>query len=441
MELTVPIIWAVLGFLAILAVVLLYLGLFQDRSRGRPRCPRCWYHMTGAPSLVCPECGHDARNPKRLYRTRRRRWAIVLAVLMAACCYYSWLVRIRVVELEEPLAFALRPTVHVMATFRNAPMSQVNGLANRIKRFGLWPWEERLLLWVLEPYFTGSRPQVRASWSIALVPLSAAADKSERSFDRLFALHKDPDRTVVHAVLWELSRHARRLDDERLAAVLKTHEKNYTTRWSSTAEPILLEMIRRNRPAFREQAKRWAGNPPVDNTFKTKENLALLTALRRMEGKPGPVCVFVGGSQVIECTAAKQPPVDVRIRNADTDKEALGLRAGGDYRLGSRAHWRFEVCDERGNLMPVKPLEYDAGGVGSGFRMLEFGQSYETRLEMDEYIEPLAPGRYRVRVLYHDSRPIAGMEDFSGLIVFKSDPFELIVRPAGPHSRPGSAGQ
>ncbi len=215
------------------------------------------------------------------------------------------------------------------------------------------------------------------------MPLSAAAGKSERCFDRVFALQNDPDRSVVHAALWDISRHARRLDDERLAVVLKTHEENYKTRWNSPAEAILLEMVRRNRPTFTEQVKRWAGSPPVDDTFKTKENLALVTALRRMEGKPDPLYVFMSGPQVIESTAAKLPPVEVSIRNVDADKEALGLRAGGDYRLGSRAHWRFEVRDERGNLMPVKPLRYDEGGVGSGFRMLESGQSYETRLEME----------------------------------------------------------
>jgi len=91
---TVPIIWAVLVLFAGLTVLLLYLGLFQDRSRGRPRCPKCWYNMTGAPSLICPECGHDACDPKRLHRTRRRRWAIVLSVPTPFCCYESWLVRV-----------------------------------------------------------------------------------------------------------------------------------------------------------------------------------------------------------------------------------------------------------------------------------------------------------------------------------------------------------
>src|SRR5512134_3701851 len=111
---TVPIIWAVLVLFAALTMLLLYLGLFQDRSRGRPRCPKCWYNMTGAPSLVCPECGHDARHERRLYRTRRQRWALVCAVLTAGGCGYQWLVRIRVAELNEPIRSALRPTGYLL---------------------------------------------------------------------------------------------------------------------------------------------------------------------------------------------------------------------------------------------------------------------------------------------------------------------------------------
>ena len=46
-------------------------GLFGDRSKGRPRCPRCWYDMTGAKACVCSECGHDAIYERRLYKNRR----------------------------------------------------------------------------------------------------------------------------------------------------------------------------------------------------------------------------------------------------------------------------------------------------------------------------------------------------------------------------------
>ena len=70
------------------AIGLLYFGLWGDRSKGRLRCPKCWYDMTGsfeAGKLVCPECGMDASVEKRLKKNHRRWWAILpsLPVVLA----------------------------------------------------------------------------------------------------------------------------------------------------------------------------------------------------------------------------------------------------------------------------------------------------------------------------------------------------------------------
>ena len=78
------------------AIGLLYWGLWGDRSKGRLRCPKCWYGMEGsfvAGALTCPECGHDARQEKRLKKNHRRWWAMVLTVvLLTPHCYagYIW---------------------------------------------------------------------------------------------------------------------------------------------------------------------------------------------------------------------------------------------------------------------------------------------------------------------------------------------------------------
>src|SRR5262245_34182814 len=80
-------VWALAAMLGAGALVMLYRALWQDRARGRSRCPRCWFDMGGAPGLVCPECGHDAGTPARLGRTRRHYGRMVIAVLLggAAC--------------------------------------------------------------------------------------------------------------------------------------------------------------------------------------------------------------------------------------------------------------------------------------------------------------------------------------------------------------------
>jgi hypothetical protein len=66
--------WTLVAF----GVTFILWGLFADRSRGRRRCPRCWYSMEGIESAACPECGHDAGRQRRLYRTRRH-WRMAAA--------------------------------------------------------------------------------------------------------------------------------------------------------------------------------------------------------------------------------------------------------------------------------------------------------------------------------------------------------------------------
>jgi len=72
----------VYGVFTVVATGSVLYGLYGDPSRDSKRCPACWYDMRGSERLVCPECGHDARNEKRLYKTRRRWWAVVLGCLM-----------------------------------------------------------------------------------------------------------------------------------------------------------------------------------------------------------------------------------------------------------------------------------------------------------------------------------------------------------------------
>ncbi|MBK7406234.1 MAG: hypothetical protein IPJ41_16920 [Phycisphaerales bacterium] len=70
--------------------VLIGWGLRGDRSRGRRRCPRCWYdmrstlHEARGASLRCPECGHAPRGERDLYRTRRFSRAVRLGAAFIA---------------------------------------------------------------------------------------------------------------------------------------------------------------------------------------------------------------------------------------------------------------------------------------------------------------------------------------------------------------------
>ncbi len=67
-------------------------GPFGDRSKGRARCPKCWYDMRGPrpgrEGLACPECGYDARKERQLYKDRRRWRAIVPGLALALVSGY-----------------------------------------------------------------------------------------------------------------------------------------------------------------------------------------------------------------------------------------------------------------------------------------------------------------------------------------------------------------
>lgn len=64
-----------------IGLLLLAWALLWDRSKGRRRCPECWYDMSGG-GLTCPECGKTVKRERKLRRTRRRwRWAMLGFVL------------------------------------------------------------------------------------------------------------------------------------------------------------------------------------------------------------------------------------------------------------------------------------------------------------------------------------------------------------------------
>ena len=74
-------------FVLALGLSVLLWALFSDRSKGRERCPGCWYDMSGAPgdaAIRCPECGRAAYSRREFRRTRRRWRLAVLALFLVA---------------------------------------------------------------------------------------------------------------------------------------------------------------------------------------------------------------------------------------------------------------------------------------------------------------------------------------------------------------------
>ena len=155
------------GLVVACGSVLLLWALFWDRARGRRRCGRCWYDMTGAREgtaghLRCPECGAVARRESRLRRTRRRwKWAAVAllvvlagrAVMLTPEYRRGWqrvIPMTVLVELAAP-ADPIRPPSFVPGTFFSGvtpvPTSFRRELTEAVwTRFGqqkFWGWQGR----------------------------------------------------------------------------------------------------------------------------------------------------------------------------------------------------------------------------------------------------------------------------------------------------------
>jgi hypothetical protein len=78
-----------MALVTLVGLLLVYRGLWGDHSKGRVRCPKCWYDMRGSlPRMTCPECGHDAGQEGRLHNTRRRWGRAVVGILLVLLSAY-----------------------------------------------------------------------------------------------------------------------------------------------------------------------------------------------------------------------------------------------------------------------------------------------------------------------------------------------------------------
>ena len=65
------------------------------------------------------------------------------------------------------------------------------------------------------------------------------------------------------------------------------------------------------------------------------------------------------------------------------------------------------------------------GGMYSRDRMSR-GDALGTVLPLENHVEALPPGKYRVRIHYHDRRHIGNPDEILGRITVASEPFELV---------------
>jgi hypothetical protein len=223
------------------------------------------------------------------------------------------------------------------------------------------------------------------------------------------------------------------LPDKRLQElwnVLRDPNRGLLDRNGTNQERLLSEMSRRGGKSWEEflavDLKRVATH---HDQFQTDErNLERLTALRRIQGKSDPVVVQIRQRELTS-TFPELPELDAELVNVDRDQESVNLQLGGDYRSGRSELWRIEATDGTGHVLGPGDWVAIMGGGLSSTRVLAFGERQEMSLDVGSFVPMLVPGNYSLQALYHDRLEIAGRASTENLIVCRSSPIKLTVKP------------
>jgi hypothetical protein len=151
--------WLSGGAVGVAGLWLLYFALWKDRARGRRRCPKCWYDLSGSQSRTCSECGHASKSERKLLKTRRR-WGIAFLALVTLASALM-LSRASMIARGD-WAFAMPTTVLIVmlpwtedhpttgdwrtAAFNELMLQRVGVNSTAARTPPMWDWQWRLIV-------------------------------------------------------------------------------------------------------------------------------------------------------------------------------------------------------------------------------------------------------------------------------------------------------
>jgi hypothetical protein len=235
-----------------------------------------------------------------------------------------------------------------------------------------------------------------------------------------------------------------KLSDDQLRDAFAASQDQYRYDSGSEYELCLVEMARRRMTADLQEAyDELMSERSKIKAAPLRDNAKLLTALRRAQGHPDPLKIHAELTHSLwDGRRTTAPLLIASVENVDVDREDVYFVEGGDYGSGRKTRWRVHFCDEKGNQVPGACVR--SWGTGGGLfaaRPLLFGMvAYQrNRLDARQHVKPPPPGHYNLQVVHSLDAEIADDPDLTGLIVFRSQPFEVVVTPSPPGNRTFSA--
>ena len=232
--------------------------------------------------------------------------------------------------------------------------------------------------------------------------------------------------------------HVQALSDDELEAVVTAAVGNPTVAGQPDSEACLVEVIARSSPHDARWSKlleklnaQQSANDPSFKRFQfPSADLALLTALCRVNREPDPLAIEVKHTGEIVCLLPNRPSLNVQLANRDVQKRAFELWFGGDYGSGRQTKFSIEISDDERRALPAADPGPRAGGGGPMYpQNFQWGDVEPFgELPLASYVAIDRPGSYTVRVLYHPNVGIADEGHTVGRIMYCSEPVRLTLK-------------
>jgi hypothetical protein len=195
------------------------------------------------------------------------------------------------------------------------------------------------------------------------------------------------------------------------------------TRWQ--------KFIARRLAASRRTSK--SGRRVDDPEKNPIEDVALLTALRRIQRQPDPVVLEVEGGPLLETVFPIDPVIRYRVKNVDANGETIALWTNELDRNGMNEYCRIDLRTDDG--APVQHFDWMKFIPGGSARLdaIPPGGSAESAVALEYFVHLPRPGDYQA-VLHQRHGPGGGgfacsKGPIDGWICSSSELFTIRVRP------------